>query len=60
MTEDPGDGLGERVVTHSLTCPEHPDFDEARCNGCGEVFKGKRGLRAHQSRRFIAMGCRPD
>ena len=25
MTEDPGDGYGERVVTHSGTCPEHPD-----------------------------------
>lgn len=27
MTEDPGDGLGERVVTHSLTCREHPEHD---------------------------------
>lgn len=25
MTEDPGDGLGERVVTHSLGCPQHPE-----------------------------------
>lgn len=24
MTEDPGDGLGERVVTHSRRCPLHP------------------------------------
>lgn len=25
MTEDPGDGLGERVVTHSSSCADHPD-----------------------------------
>lgn len=25
MTEDPGDGYGERVLTHSGSCPEHPD-----------------------------------
>jgi hypothetical protein len=28
MTEDPGDGYGERVVTHSGKCPLHPDYDE--------------------------------
>ena len=27
MTEDPGDGLGERVVTHSSGCPLHPESD---------------------------------
>lgn len=27
MTEDPGDGFGERVVTHSLSCPMHPDHE---------------------------------
>lgn len=27
MTEDPGDGFGERVVTHSSGCPEHPEYD---------------------------------
>jgi hypothetical protein len=26
MTEDLGDGLGERVVTHSLSCPLHPEY----------------------------------
>lgn len=25
MTENPGDGYGERVVTHSARCPLHPD-----------------------------------
>lgn len=29
MTEDPGDGYGERVVTHSLTCHEHPEHEES-------------------------------
>lgn len=28
MTEDPGDGYGERVMTHSSTCREHPEYDE--------------------------------
>ena len=27
MTEDPHDGFGERVVTHSLTCSLHPDYE---------------------------------
>ncbi len=27
MTEDPGDGFGERVVTHSLSCPLHPEHE---------------------------------
>ena len=27
MVEDPGDGYGERVVTHSGTCPLHPEHD---------------------------------
>lgn len=27
MTEDPGDGHGERVITHSGTCPQHPDYN---------------------------------
>lgn len=27
MTEDPGDGWGERVVTHSSLCPLHPEAD---------------------------------
>lgn len=30
MTEDPGDGLGERVVTHSGGCPLHPEYDPAQ------------------------------
>jgi hypothetical protein len=28
MTEDLGDGFGERVVTHSMRCPLHPEYDE--------------------------------
>lgn len=27
MPEDPHDGLGERVVTHSMSCPQHPEHD---------------------------------
>lgn len=27
MTEDPGDGFGERVVVHSMTCPLHPEHE---------------------------------
>jgi len=59
MTEDPGDGFGERVVIHSLSCPEHPDYNPGYCAGCGTTFHGERGLRAHQTRRFAAMGCLP-
>jgi len=28
-----------------------------RCWGCGAAFKGERGLRSHQSRKFIAAAC---
>jgi hypothetical protein len=31
-----------------------------RCSGCGEKFKGERGLRAHQSGKFVALACRPQ
>jgi hypothetical protein len=34
--------------------------DPGRCSGCGETFKGERGLRAHQNSRFLSMGCRPN
>jgi hypothetical protein len=27
MVEDPRDGYGERVVTHSLDCPHHPEHE---------------------------------
>lgn len=30
MTENPGDGYGERVVTHFGGCPLHPDFEETQ------------------------------
>lgn len=30
-----------------------------KCQGCGQTFKGERGLRAHQTKKFVAMGCRP-
>lgn len=30
-----------------------------KCQGCGMTFKGERGLRAHQSQRFITLACRP-
>lgn len=29
MKEDPKDGLGERVVIHSLRCKRHPDYGMA-------------------------------
>ncbi|MFK4298121.1 hypothetical protein ABH924_003282 [Arthrobacter sp. GAS37] len=31
--------------------------NDTTCPGCGRIFKGERGLRAHQSRPFAA--CRP-
>ena len=34
MTEDPGDGYGERVVTHSLECPQHPEHYGIDQNVC--------------------------
>lgn len=33
--------------------------DDARCLGCGKTFSGQRGLIAHQSSKFVAMGCKP-
>lgn len=47
MTEDPGDGYGERVVTHSLDCPEHPEHDRA-----DEIRDGKTASRQPDERDF--------
>lgn len=33
-------------------------FDPGYCQGCGESFKGARGLRTHQSRPYITIACR--
>lgn len=33
---------------------------EGFCEGCGRVFAGARGLRAHQASRFAPGACRPD
>lgn len=33
--------------------------DPARCPGCGQRFEGTRGLRAHQSARYVTLACRP-
>lgn len=33
--------------------------DRSRCPGCGERFRGERGLRAHQSQPFVTLACRP-
>ena len=33
--------------------------DSGECQGCGESFRGGRGLRAHQSGKFVALACRP-
>lgn len=30
-----------------------------RCQGCGNAYKGERGLRAHQTQRFVTASCRP-
>lgn len=35
------------------------ETDSGKCLGCGESFRGKRGLRAHQSSKFLTMACRP-
>lgn len=29
------------------------------CGGCGRTFKGARGLRVHQTSRFVSVSCRP-
>jgi hypothetical protein len=31
----------------------------SHCQGCGAWFKNERGLRAHQSGKFVTMACRP-
>jgi len=30
-----------------------------RCSGCGDSFRGERGLRAHQTSRFVTLACKP-
>lgn len=42
-----------RVESHS------PEDDPGYCPGCGTTFKGARGLKSHQSSKFLAMGCKP-
>jgi hypothetical protein len=58
MTEDRCDGLGERIVEHSLRCQLHPLHDPDACPGCGRSFAGARGVKAHRSAPFTAMGCK--
>lgn len=31
----------------------------AACPGCGEIFRGAAGVRAHMSGRFVTAACRP-
>jgi hypothetical protein len=33
--------------------------EDSRCAGCGRHFTGARGLRSHQTARFVALACRP-
>ncbi len=33
--------------------------DQGQCPGCGAVFTGARGLRAHQNGKFVSMACKP-
>lgn len=33
--------------------------DASRCHGCGVVFDGPRGLKAHQTSRYQSIGCKP-
>lgn len=33
---------------------------QTRCPGCGNWFRGARGLRAHMSRRFNTLACKPS
>lgn len=35
-----------------------PVYD-TQCPGCGNHFKGERGLRSHQTQRFVALDCKP-
>jgi hypothetical protein len=39
---------------------EHTRLAPGQCRGCGETFAGERGLKAHQTGRFVAQGCRSD
>jgi hypothetical protein len=32
---------------------------DVQCPGCGKSFTGTRGLRAHQSQRFVSLACKP-
>lgn len=55
MTEDPGDGLGERVVTHSLSCRLHPEHESP--DRSLEILA--RVLRAHQPSGYSTLKRKP-
>lgn len=35
------------------------DKGRAKCPGCGQWFRGARGVRSHMTSRFMSMNCRP-
>jgi len=60
MTEDPDDGLGERVITHSLRCRLHPDYDgpKAVCPGSGMLaWETPRNRRTPAPKRGTCRRC---
>lgn len=56
MSDDLTRAIGEAL---SLSHEVLPQTIAVRCPGCGQSFRGERGLRAHQSRRFVTIACRP-
>jgi len=46
-------------MTTTTATTTDDDRADLRCPGCGQSFRGERGLRAHQSRRFVTIACRP-
>lgn len=35
-----------------------PGADPGKCPGCGNSFRGQRGLRSHQTAPFVTLACR--
>jgi hypothetical protein len=58
-TKDGSSAARCEQAMNATAVPTRPDQREGYCPGCGQTFNGERGLRSHQTARFVTLACRP-